>query len=422
MVSSREGTSTSVEFRSKIHRVIEWRMRVVTQCAAFALLLFPLLLWPYPVATGEPAPSVRAPTTAGKATKPVTLTDLRFRSYKHYTRVVIEATGPFTHRLESSTNREARVVLHGLSVKAAESQTVSDGLLKSIQLATSPSRLRIAFQGQPGETRTYTLQEPYRLVLEFYRTRGNAEPVKAPQGEPLRVIALDAGHGGHDPGAIGSSGLQEKDVVLDVTKRLARLIEGELGVKALLTRSNDEFIPLRERTSFANSRKADLFLSIHANAHRVSASEGVETYFLSSEASDNEARQVAALENGVIELEPGNKQANPDFLKSILWDLAQSDFQKESSRFAETLLDSLTQVLRIPNRGVKQAGFYVLGGAAMPAVLVEIGFLTNRKEERKLMDPSYRDKIARTLFRGVAEYKRRYDQKMGVAQGKEERE
>jgi len=171
-------------------------MRVVTQCAAFALLLFPLLLWPYPVATGEPAPSVRAPTTAGKATKPVTLTDLRFRSYKHYTRVVIEATGPFTHRLESSTNREARVVLHGLSVKAAESQTVSDGLLKSIQLATSPSRLRIAFQGQPGETRTYTLQEPYRLVLEFYRTRGNAEPVKAPQGEPLRVIALDAGEEG----------------------------------------------------------------------------------------------------------------------------------------------------------------------------------------------------------------------------------
>jgi N-acetylmuramoyl-L-alanine amidase len=336
--------------------------------------------------------------------------------------VVVEASGPFTYRFEPTTNGETRVVLTGLSVKAAETQTVNDGLVKALQLATSPPTLRVSFQGHPGQTKTHTLQEPYRLVLDFYRSRGRAEPVKPSQGEPLRVIVLDAGHGGQDPGAIGQSGLQEKDVVLDVTKRLARLIEGELGVKVLLARSNDEFIPLRERTSFANSRKADLFLSIHANAHRVSASEGVESYFLSSEASDNEARQVAALENGVIELEPGNNHTNPDFLKSILWDLAQSDFQEESSRFAETVLDSLTQALRIPNRGVKQAGFYVLGGAAMPAVLVEIGFLTNRKEERKLMDPNYREKIARALFRGVAEYKQRYDQKMGVAQGREGRE
>ena len=396
-------------------------MRVVREWGSLVFLLLPLLLWPHSVAFGEPPSSVRQPTTPGKPARPVSLTDLRFRSYKTYTRVVVEASGPFTYRFEPTTNGETRVVLTGLSVKAAETQTVNDGLVKALQLATSPPTLRVSFQGHPGQTKTHTLQEPYRLVLDFYRPRGRAEPVKPSQGEPLRVIVLDAGHGGQDPGAIGQSGLQEKDVVLDVTKRLARLIEGELGVKVLLARSIDEFIPLRERTSFANSRKADLFLSIHANAHRVSASEGVESYFLSSEASDNEARQVAALENGVIELEPGNN-TNPDSLKSILWDLAQSDFQEESSRFAETVLDSLTQALRIPNRGVKQAGFYVLGGAAMPAVLVEIGFLTNRKEERKLMDPNYREKIARALFRGVAEYKQRYDQKMGVAQGREGRE
>ena len=386
------------------------------------LLLCPLLLWPHAAAVGEPASSVPTSTTAGKPARAVSLTDLRVRSYKNYTRVVIEASGPFAHRFASPGNGEARVVLTRLSVKTAETQTINDGLVKTIQLTTSPPTLSVSFQGQPGEVKSHTLQEPYRLVIDFYRPRGRAEPAKPPQGEPLRVIVLDAGHGGQDPGATGPSGLQEKDVVLDVTKRLARLVESELGVKVLLTRSNDEFVPLRERTSFANSRKADLFLSIHANAHRVSASEGVESYFLSSEASDNEARQVAALENGVIELEPGNKQTGPDFLKSILWDLSQSDFQEESSRLAETVLDWLTRALRIPNRGVKQAGFYVLGGAAMPAVLVEIGFLTNRKEERKLMDPSYRDKIARALLRGVAEYKQRYDQKMGVAQGREGRE
>jgi len=142
----------------------------------------------------------------------------------------------------------------------------------------------------------------------------------------------------------------------------------------------------------------------------------VETYFLSSEATDGEARQVAAQENDAIKLEGGNSRAQMDVLKSILWDLAQSEFQEESSRLAETVLDSTTQALKIPNRGVKQAGFYVLGGAAMPAILVEIGFLTNPREERKLRNPRFREQVARAIYAGLAEYKRRYDQKMGAVQ------
>jgi N-acetylmuramoyl-L-alanine amidase len=227
----------------------------------------------------------------------------------------------------------------------------------------------------------------------------------------VRLIVLDAGHGGHDTGAVGPGGLQEKDLVLDVTRRVARLLEEKLDVKVLLSRDADQFVTLRDRTTYANRERADLFVSIHANAHRETASAGVETYFLSSEATDGTARQVAALENSVVQLEktPARPSGRLDAVKAILWDLAQSEFQQESSRLAEVVQDSVTQSLRIPNRGVKQAGFYVLGGAAMPAILVEIGFVTNPKEERRLKEMKYRDEIARAIFAGLAEYKKRYD-------------
>ena len=156
-------------------------------------------------------------------------------------------------------------------------------------------------------------------------------------------------------------------------------------------------------------------MSIHANAHASASHEGVETYFLSSEATDIAARQTAALENSVVQLEkPANGRAagRENALKAILWDLAHSEFLFESSRLAEVVQDSMTRALRIPNRGVKQAGFYVLGGAAMPAVLIEIGFVTNPREEKRLRDSKYRDEIARAIFSGIAEYKRHWDQRM----------
>jgi N-acetylmuramoyl-L-alanine amidase len=196
---------------------------------------------------------------------------------------------------------------------------------------------------------------------------------------------------------------------------VARLVEDRLGIKVLLSRDGDHFVPLRDRTSFANRNRADLFVSIHANAHRQTGSAGVETFFLSSEATDNEARQVAAQENSVADMETSTSRVRADFVKAILWDLAQSEFQMESSRLAEIVQDSMTQALRIPNRGVKQAGFYVLGGAAMPAVLIEVGFVTNPREEKRLREGKYRDEIARAILAGLAEYKRYWDQRMRSA-------
>jgi N-acetylmuramoyl-L-alanine amidase len=287
-----------------------------------------------------------------------------------------------------------------------------------LERAGADALLRVVFEGGAAELRVTTLADPPRLVLDFNRPQEVAARERQ-ACTSLRTLVLDAGHGGHDSGAVGPAGLMEKELVLDVTKRVSRLLEEKLGVKVLLSRDGDHFVPLRDRTSYANRERADLFVSIHANAHRVVASEGVETYFLSSEATDNASRQVAALENSVVQLEKpsaGRAASRTDVLKTILWELAQSEFQWESSRLAETVLDSMTQALKIPNRGVKQAGFYVLGGAAMPAILIEIGFLTNRKEERKLATPEHREAIARAIYSGLAEYKRRYDQRLRTAQ------
>jgi N-acetylmuramoyl-L-alanine amidase len=271
----------------------------------------------------------------------------------------------------------------------------------------------VALEGAPSRVKHLVLQEPFRLVLDVFRPEA---PRSADTGrgraQPLRLIVLDPGHGGHDTGALGPSGLAEKDVVLDVTRRVARMVEDKLGIKVAMTRTEDAFIALRERTAYANKLKADLFVSIHANAHPRAVSQGVETFFLSSEATDNEARQLAAIENGVVQLESPAARQKADVLKTILWDLAQSEFQQESSALAETVQDSMSRALGLVNRGVKQAGFHVLGGAAMPAILIEIGFLTNPKEERRLASAEHRAAAARAIYAGLAEYKRRHDQRM----------
>ena len=362
---------------------------------------------------------------AGEARKPpakavkdtAMLGELRTRSYPSFTRIVIETDGAIVHSVLPG-RPELRVRLSRLALPGPRSEEVADGLVKEIHLepAGGDALLRIVLQGAAGEVKASALQDPYRLVLDVHRPRESAGAATGHGGlEPLRLIAIDAGHGGHDPGATGPTGVMEKEVVLDVARRVARMVQEDLGVKVALIRSGDVFVPLRERTNTANKQRADLFVSIHANAHPRSVSEGVETYFLSSEASDTDARQTAAVENGVVRLESPASRAKGDLLKSILWDLAQSEFQRESSFMAETVLDSMSRSLNLVNRGVKQAGFYVLGGAAMPAILIEIGFMTNPREERKLATPAYRESVARAIYSGLAEYKRRYDQRLSTA-------
>jgi N-acetylmuramoyl-L-alanine amidase len=219
-------------------------------------------------------------------------------------------------------------------------------------------------------------------------------------GLGARRIVIDAGHGGHDPGTTGRGGLQEKDLVLDVALRLDRLVRQELGAEVILTRSTDAFIPLEERTAIANSRGADLFLSIHANASRNSRARGIETYFLNF-AQNPHAEAVAARENAISE-------ATLKDLQNLVKAITLNSKIDESRDFAAAVQESMVSGVRahhdVPDRGVHTAPFYVLIGASMPAVLAEIAFVSNPEDEKRLRSPEYREVLARSLLKGVRSY------------------
>jgi N-acetylmuramoyl-L-alanine amidase len=220
-------------------------------------------------------------------------------------------------------------------------------------------------------------------------------------GLKINRIVIDAGHGGHDDGTIGPNGVREKDVVLDVALRLAALVNSRLGAEVVLTRSDDTFVPLTERTAIANEHKADLFLSIHANSSPAPAVAGTETFLLNLNSSPG-AISVAARENAGSDKSIGE-------LRDLVQSIAQNDKIAESQTFAADIQSSIfTQAAKgnaaAHDRGVKKAPFVVLIGAHMPSVLAEIGFLSNPKDESNLSKSEYRQKIAESLYRGIAEY------------------
>ena len=362
----------------------------------------------------EPPPAAARPAAPSGAR-----VELRVRSYPTYTRLVLEADTPIEPRLVETEGGGLTIAFPDVSPRGwTGARTVRDGLVATAELGESrgAAALRVAFERPPAARKVFRLEDPPRVVLDFHRQtlQASASQPGSAGPEPLHTIVIDPGHGGHDAGAVGPGGLQEKELSLDIARRVAALLQEELGVRVVLTRGKDQFVGLRERTALANRERADLFLSIHVNAAPDGAATGTETYFLSNEATDGAARRAAEYENRLIAADAAAKGGAPDVLRSILWDLAQSDFQQESSRVAEALQNNLDRALRRPSRGVKQAPFYVLGGAAMPAVLVEIGFISNPQEEQRLRDDGYRDRIARALVAGVTAYKRSYEQRAGV--------
>lgn len=220
-------------------------------------------------------------------------------------------------------------------------------------------------------------------------------------GLKLNRIVLDAGHGGHDQGTSGTKGLLEKELVLDVTLRLGKLIEEGLGAEVIYTRSDDTFIPLEGRTLIANEKKADLFLSIHANSSPVARITGVETYYLnfsdSKEAMDLAARENAASQRSIFELQ--------DLLQKITLHEKIDESREFANRVQSAMFAfSLRNFPGQKSRGVKKAPFVVLIGAQMPSILAEIGFVTNPREEQLLKRSDYRQKLAESLYKGVSKY------------------
>ncbi|HEV8376918.1 MAG TPA: N-acetylmuramoyl-L-alanine amidase [Candidatus Polarisedimenticolia bacterium] len=370
---------------------------------------------------------------------------LRFQNAPMGTRVILEFTARPGYEVRKEADRVV-VSLHGSFHSIPyKSKNFSEPVLTRYKLDRSSRQTDLLFYTGPefSVVSSFEMTAPFRLVLEFKR---RASPAPAPLGagtqvgesEPpshqpptspapsvpeegrvpittkqpgIQVIVVDPGHGGVEMGAKGPSGLLEKEVTLDMAKRLQAGLTRRLGTRVILTRETDKQVALDDRTALANHERADLFISIHVNASRADRARGAETYFLSYQATDDEARAAAALENNTIGVE--NPSGNTA-LGMVLWDLAQSQYLSESSKLAETIQENLNQLLRIESRGVKQAPFKVLMGATMPAVLVEIGFITNPEEESHLKDGAYRERIAQAIIDSVAAFKDRVEKQLGL--------
>ncbi len=273
-----------------------------------------------------------------------------------------------------------------------------EGFIKNITVRVTDALTEIKFQLTKKTFDVDVKRSPGKIVMSISNRKRRM----------IKTVVIDPGHGGKDPGAIGYRGLKEKDVVLDVGKRLARILK-EKGYNVIMTRTTDEFIPLSERTKIADKARADLFVSIHCNAAPLTQKNGTETYFLSAAKTDW-ARAVEAKENSSIRFEKTPENPKPS-VNYILWDLAQNEFLKESSELAIEIQESLCKEIKRKNRGVSQANFYVLRLNYMPAVLVETAFVSNPREGKLLSSSKFRQKIAIGIANGIDAFAKKYAQK-----------
>lgn len=288
------------------------------------------------------------------------------------------------------------------------------------QLSNPPYRERGAFW-VPAELVTHWWPRTApdagaRLAATGAEGAGAEVPTANRRPGPWRIV-IDAGHGGKDPGTRGRAGTREKDVVLDIALRVARLLEARDGFEPILTRDRDAFVELRERSRFAVRREGDLFLSIHANWAPSRGARGFETYFL-GEARSEEARRAAMRENAALQFEANGARAQQEIqdIEFILAGLDRSQWVRQSSRLGGFIQNSLRRTQQGADRGVKPGPYWVLVGASgsMPAVLVEVGFLSHPEEERVLASGSGRQRIAASIADAVEEYFRDYARRVGV--------
>ncbi len=372
--------------------------------------------------------------TAADASAGAIVTGLRYWSNPHYTRIVIDASDEMTftdHLLkrDPDMNKPQRLYVDLSKAKLGDGVDstipINDNLLSDARAGQyDADTVRVVVDIKSFDTyKIFPLKNPFRVVIdvrgkvsgETAAATAAAPSTPAPSGRKLpdgalakqlslgvSRIVIDPGHGGKDYGAPGYlRGVHEKHIVLQIAKRLAKKIHKRLNCEVLMTRSTDKYLTLEERTAFANTRNADLFISIHTNAARDSRAYGIETFFLNL-ATDDDAIRVAAMENAT-------SRKNISDLQTILSDLMQNAKINESSRLARVVQDSVTSGLskrysRIKNKGVKQAPFYVLLGAQMPSILIETSFISNKRECKRLTTASYQEHIVDGIVDGIAAY------------------
>ena len=363
-----------------------------------------------------------------------------FRSCDHpgHTRVVLEGDQALAYSIEPRDEGMA-VLLQGVARVSAQAGQVKSRRINRFQSRVQGEQTEVLIQGNSRMKvlRSFALEKPFRIVLDLQPdpqpaaglkpeaakprqqeqvtpqtvtppppSADEAEPVPGEPAQPpphvprnIEVICLDPGHGGADLGAVGPGRLLEKEVTLDVTRRVRKRLETRLGIRVVMTREDDAEVSLNRRAAIANNQKAQLFVSIHANSSYRSQARGSETFYVSLTASDQDASDLAARENLVGD--EGNGPAaggGGEDLKMILWNMAQNEHVKESSVLADMLQVELNDLLDTRNRGVKQAPFRVLMRASMPAVLVEAAFISN-PEERMLKDNVFLDRLAEAIYR-----------------------
>ena len=328
-------------------------------------------------------------------------------SLQDTTTVVLEAAEPMPYRIVRSA-ASVEVVFPAQRILFSRTPLVDDPRI--VRLEALADRLRIHLAPGVGVD-DYSLKDPFRIVLDVHAVVAATEPT-APVAPPprrlgVRTIVLDPGHGGSETGAIGSRGTPEKDLTLALAQLVKGKLESRIAARVVLTRSEDQTLALTERSAIANQYKADLFVSIHINSSRGSTALGAETYFLSVQASDERAAAAAAAENASPARDPNGGPADDAAaeLELLLWDLAQTRHLARSQRLATLIQEELNTALGLRDRGVKQAPFRVLMGAAMPAVLVEFGFLSNADEEARLNDAAYRGQLADALVAAISRFK-----------------
>ena len=342
-------------------------------------------------------------------------------------RIVLEASETVPFRVAQDERRVTIAIPRDLVSVAFQQQRLTGGIVDGVQFLGGRENLFAVSLGRRFKTMTASEQAaPARLVLEFQASplAVAAPPAGGPGPAParpaptedrgIRTVVIDPGHGGSEVGAQGPGGTLEKDVTLAIGRKLRAALANGLGVQAFLTRDKDQEVALDDRTAFANNYKADLFVSIHANASPAHAARGSEVYFLSYQASDEESRRLASAEGGEAGAGAAGAAGTSD-LALILWDMAQAEHLEESSALATRINEELAEVTGSQGRGIKQAPFRVLVGAGMPAVLVEIAFISNAEEERLLKSDEYQNKVTAALARGIARYHREHGQAVASA-------
>lgn len=368
---------------------------------------------------------------------------IRHWSNPSYTRIVIDLDGQARYksnllRRDPSIGKPPRLYIDIFGARKKgrlkEVIPINDGLLKRARAAQHDNEtVRVVLDIESiKDYKIFPMVNPFRIVIDV---RGD-DSIRPPTIEALlpgderdkkslkgaleeeslslsrqlglgvRKIVIDPGHGGKDPGAVGPKGAKEKDVTLRIAKALKSRLEKDFGYQVVLTRSDDRYLRLEERTAIANMENADLFVSIHANANRNRNAYGIETYIMNARATDRYAAEVAARENAVTSNSMGEFGS---ILEEILVDMQKTNKVNESNKLASSIQDSMTGYMkkrynRIKNLGIKRGPFYVLIGANMPSILIETGFISNRMEEKRLVNSKYIDNISNAIALGIDKY------------------